>query len=165
MGYAIVKGRYHKGPKKATRKRRVNKPTFDKPTPQKPSALTASEESLVKVLATLDDAEMSKFIGATTYPNPKDVVVGVGRGNGTPTVTVLDDDDDLQTNSGMVYVAGLGGGCGGGFGGGLSTFRGELPKPKGVVPNKTPTIPKEIEGEVVGFIIKKPNGEMVLKFK
>lgn len=166
MGYAIVKGRYHKGPKKNTRKRRFNKPTFDKPTPQKTSGLTASEESLIKVLATMDDADMSKFIEATAYPNPKDVVIGVRGGKVRP--TVLDDDDELQTHSGMVYVAGGHGGFGGfggGFSGGGSTAKPTKTESVVLVPSKTTPPKAEIDGEIVGYIIKKPNGEMVLKFK
>ena len=163
MGYAIPKGRYHKGPKKNTRARKFHKPTFDAPKP-KTNGMAASDEALVKVLAQMDNTSMNTFIKATAHPNPTDVVIVRGA-NGRPKPIVLDDDDVRQTHSGMVYVAGIGGF---GFGGGSRTAHDDETTIV-VVPTRTAKVtapPKtENEGEIVGYIIKKPNGELVLKFK
>lgn len=162
MGYAIPKGRYHKGPKKNTRARKFHKPTFDAPKP-KTNGMSASDEALVKVIAQMDNTSMNTFIKATAHPNPTDVVIVRGA-NGRPKPIVLDDDDVRQTHSGMVYVAGIGGG----FGGGSRTTHDDETTIV-VVPTRTAKVtapPKtETEGEIVGYIIKKPNGELVLKFK
>ena len=165
MGYAVPKGRYHKGPKKNTRARKFHKPTFDAPKPQT-NGMSASDEALVKVLAQMDTTSMSTFVKATAHPNPTDVVIVRGA-NGRPKPIVLDDDDVRQTHRGMVYVAGIGGGFGGGIGGGSRTAHAD--ETIVVVPTRTAKVtapPKtENEGEIVGYIIKKPNGELVLKFK
>ena len=147
MGYAIVKGRYHKGPKKNTRKRRFNKPTFDKPTDEK-----------VKVV-----------------PTAKPTVVVA-----KPTITnsVVSDDRRPSDNGG-----GMGGFIGLLDGLDLSGFGGRRPsaqptaQPTVSKPTAQPTVSKptaqptaqptaDIKGEVVvGYIVRKPNGDLVLKFK
>lgn len=167
MGYAVPKGHYHKGPKKDTRKRKHNKPTF-KPTNTAEAAkpIAASDEALVKLLAQMSDSDMTAFVQATAYPNPTDVVI-VNGSNGRPKPIVLDDDDDRQTHSGMVYVAGIGG-----FGGGAPHHVPESTPPIVAVQTFKPTAVKvkveppktEPKEKVIGEIVRKPNGEIVLRF-
>lgn len=167
MGYAVPKGHYHKGPKKDTRKRKFNKPTF-KPTNTAEAAkpIAASDEALVKLLAQMSDSDMTAFVQATAYPNPTDVVI-VNGSNGRPKPIVLDDDDSRQTHSGMVYVAGIGG-----FGGGAPHHVPESTPPIVAVQTFKPTAVKvkveppktEPKEKVIGEIVRKPNGEIVLRF-
>ena len=167
MGYAVPKGHYHKGPKKDTRKRKYNKPTF-KPTNTAEAAkpMAASDEALVKLLAQMSDSDMTAFVQATAYPNPTDVVI-VNGSNGRPKPIVLDDDDSRQTHSGMVYVAGIGG-----FGGGAPHHVPESTPPIVAVQTFKPTAVKvkveppktEPKEKVIGEIVRKPNGEIVLRF-
>lgn len=167
MGYAIPKGNYHKGPKKTTRKRKCHKPTF-KPTEHATaplSTLSATDGSLISVLTQMSDHDMTAFVTATTYPNPKDVVI-VNGSNGRPKPIVLADSDSRQTHSGMVYVAGLGG-----FGGGSAPHHASESKPPIVaVQTFKPTAVKvgtpktEQKEKVIGEIVRKPNGEIVLRF-
>lgn len=165
MGYAVPKGHYHKGPKKDTRKRKYNKPTF-KPTNTAEAAkpIAASDEALIKVLAQMSDSDMTAFVQATAYPNPTDVVI-VNGSNGRPKPIVLDDDDSRQTHSGMVYVAGIGG-----FGGGAPHHVPESTPPIVAVQTFKPTAVKveppktEPKEKVIGEIVRKPNGEIVLRF-
>lgn len=162
MGYATPKGKYHAGPKKVSRKRRFNKPTFPKPS-ETAKPMAASDEALIKVLAQMSDHDMSTFVSATAYPKPTDVLIVRGS-NGSPKPIVLDDDDSRQTHSGMVYVAGFG------FGGGTPHHVPESTppivgvaaiKPTAVKVVPTKTEPKE---KVIGEIVRKPNGEIVLRF-
>lgn len=165
MGYAIPKGHYHKGPKKDTRKRKFNKPTFPK-TAEAAKPMAASDEALIKVLAQMSDHDMTAFVTATAYPNPRDVVI-VNGSNGRPKPIVLDDTDSRQTHSGMVYVAGIGGVCGG-----APHHGAESAQPIVAVPTFKPTAVKvnvespktETSEKVIGNIVRKPNGEIVLRF-
>lgn len=127
MGYAIVKGKYHKGPKKNTRKRKFNKPTFGKPTDEEVKVVPAAK----------------------------------------PTVTssVVSDDRRPSGNcGGMGGFIGLFGGLD------LSGFGGRRPSAQ---PTAQPTVGKptaqptaDTKGEVVvGYIVRKPNGELVIRFK
>jgi hypothetical protein len=155
MGYAEVKGPYHKGPKKNKKARKFNKPQ---------SSLPPTDEHVIKVLAQMGSADMSTFLEATTYPNPRDVVIVRGT-NGRPRPVVLEDADERQTHSGRVWV----GIADFGLVGGGSCHQPQ-PQPRveavKVKVNVPPVPPKEaIEGEIVGYLIKKPNGEIVVKFK
>ena len=165
MGYATPIVPYHKGPKKNKgqkqnkRARKCNKQPTQ--TVNQNSALSPNDEALVRVLAQMSDRDMQTFVEATTYPRPLDVLLVRGT-DGRPTPIVLDDDDSRQTHSGMVYVCGIGG-----FGGGaphhvpesdppivaVQTFKPKVEPPK--------TEPKE---KVIGEIVRKPNGEIVLRF-
>jgi len=163
MGYAIPKGAYHKGPKKNTRKRKCHKPTAYATAPQ--STLSATDESLIRVLAQMSDHDMTAFVTATAHPNPKDVVI-VNGSNGRPKPIVLADSDSRQTHSGMVYVAGLGG-----SGGGSAPHHvPESTPPIVAVQTFKPTAVKvgtpktEQKEKVIGEIVRKPNGEIVLRF-
>lgn len=152
MGYATVRGNYHKGPKKDKRRRR-NRNAQPKPNTidvlvvgggRKP---TPPDDRTMEVLTEL------LSIGCptqTTRPMPSNgdcgiVVVSEGRGS----------------RGGMAYTASLGG-----FGGGVvGDTPMQTPKPSAPKPT-APTSVELAEGEtLVGFIIRKPNGEMVLKFK
>lgn len=160
MGYAEVRGPYHKGPKKNKRARKFNKPNYG--TQQ--SSLPPTDEHVIKVLAQMGSADMSTFLEATTYPNPRDVVIVRGT-NGRPRPVVLEDADERQTHSGRVWV----GIADFGLVGGGSCHQPQ-PQPRveavKVKVNVPPVPPKEaIEGEIVGYLIKKPNGEIVVKFK
>lgn len=163
MGYAEVKGSYHKGPKKNKRARKFNKPNYG--TPQ--SSLSPTDEHVIKVLAQMGSADMSTFLEATTYPNPRDVVIVRGT-NGRPRPVVLEDADERQTHSGRVWVGIADFGL---VGGGSCHQPQPQPQPKPqprveAVTVKVNVPPKtEIEGEIVGYLIKKPNGEIVVKFK
>lgn len=167
MGYATPKGSYSKGKKRYTRGGKYKKPTF-KPTNTAEAAkpIAASDEALIKVLAQMSDSDMTAFVQATAYPNPTDVVI-VNGSNGRPKPIVLDDDDDRQTHSGMVYVAGIGG-----FGGGAPHHVPESTPPIVAVQTFKPTAVKvkveppktEPKEKVIGEIVRKPNGEIVLRF-
>lgn len=134
MGYAIVKGKYHKGPKKNTRKRKFNKPTFGKPTDEEVKVVTAVKPTVVAA---------------------------------KPTVTnsVVSDDRRPSGNcGGMGGFIGLLGGLD------LSGFGGRRPSAQPTVqpavgkPTAQPTA--DTKGEVVvGYIVRKPNGELVIRFK
>ena len=154
MGFAIIKGKYHKGPKKNARKRAVHKPTF---APLKKPAVAvdtttktlAENATLIKALSTMSGKDMARFIEATANPNPRGCVVAV------PTSLL-----------------------GGGFGGlsgcdlsGLGRSRGRArvvdDEPIVLVPSKTTAKepPKtETSEKVIGQIVRKPNGEIVLRF-
>lgn len=174
MGFANPKGRYHVGPKKKTRSRKFHKPICDEV--KQTSGLNPMDEATIKVLSQMDDTAMGEFVMATAHPNPKDVVIIKENGRVKP--LVLDDNDERQTNRGRVYV-GIGGvGIGVGLGSRPTerhddddretvvviptrTARVAVPTPKVTAPPKM----TETEGEIVGYIIKKPNGELVLKLK
>jgi hypothetical protein len=157
MGYAIPLVPYHKGPKKNKQARKCHKPTFDKPTQS--SALSPNDESLIRVLAQMSDRDMQTFVEATTYPRPLDVLLVRGE-NGRPTPVVLADADSRQTHSGMVYVS-LD--VGGGAPHHVPESEPPIFKPTAVKVNVEP--PKSETGEkVIGNIVRKPNGEIVLKF-
>ena len=174
MGYANTKGHCHLGPKKKTRSRKFRKPICDEV--KQTSGLNPMEEATVKVLSQMDDTAMGEFVMATARPNPKDVVIIKENGRVKP--LVLDDNDERQTNRGRVYV-GLGlGGVGIGVGvGSRPTERHDdddretvvvIPTRTARVATPTPKVtapPPQTEGEIVGYIIKKPNGELVLKLK
>jgi len=165
MGYANPKGRCHVGPKKKTRSRKFHKPICDEV--KQTSGLNPMEEATIKVLSQMDDAAMGEFVMATAHPNPKDVVIIKENGRVKP--LVLDDHDERQTNRGRVYV-GLGVGLGS-----RPTERHDDDDRETVVviPTRTARVaapkvtapPPQTEGEIVGYIIKKPNGELVLKLK
>lgn len=163
MGYATPKGSYSKGKKRYTRGGKYKKPTF-KPTNTAESAkpIAASDEALVKLLAQMSDSDMTAFVQATAYPNPTDVVI-VNGSNGRPKPIVLDDTDSRQTHSGMVYVCGIGGGAPHHVPEStppivaVQTF-----KPTAVKVNVEPT--KTESEKVIGNIVRKPNGEIVLRF-
>lgn len=148
MGYAIVKGKYHKGPKK--NKRRTRSATTATPkTRSRTDSILDDNRDLIKALSEMDNASIATFVGSTAGPNPTGCTLvvhgGECRGGSRP------------SSGGMAYVASLGGGHGG----------GAVAFPKGgrivaVVPNEPTTEPKE---EIVGYIVRKPNGEMVLRFK
>lgn len=154
MGFAIIKGKYHKGPKKNTRKRAVHKPKF---APLKKPAVAvdtttktlAENDTLIKALSTMSGKDMARFIEATANPNPRGCVVAV------PTSL-------------------LGGGFGG-LGGcdlsglGRSKGRARVVDDEAIVlaPSKTTAKepPKtETSEKVIGQIVRKPNGEIVLRF-
>jgi hypothetical protein len=139
MGYAIVKGKYHKGPKKNTRKRVARKPVFAQPT----------------------DLEPKKVIDL-------DTAIGVG----TAIVKALSTERDTRPVD-TAPRGGFSGGFGGGFGGlegcdlsGLGRGRrsgGCVDDPVPVTPSKAPTATEASE-KVIGQIVRKPNGEIVLRF-
>lgn len=162
MGFGTPKGSYTRGKKRYTRTSKYQKPTFPKPSEVKhTTAVKPTDEALIKVLAQMSDHDMSTFVTATAYPKPTDVLIVRGS-NGTPKPIVLDDDDSRQTHSGMVYLAGFGGGAPHHVPESnppivaVQTFKPTAVK---VVPTKTE--PKE---KVIGEIVRKPNGEIVLRF-
>lgn len=138
MGYAIVKGKYHKGPKKNTRKRVARKPTFAQPTDLEPKKVIDLGTAIAKALSTERDTR------------PVDTAPRGG------------------------FCGGFGG-FGGGFGGlegcdlsGLGRRRGggcvDDPVPvTPSTPSKAPTATENTE-KVIGQIVRKPNGEIVLRF-
>lgn len=149
MGYAIVKGKYHKGPKKNKRRTRSATAASKQQTTSRNDSVLNDNRDLIKALSEMDNASIATFVGATAGPNPTGctlIVHGGERSGGS-----------RPSSGGMAYVASLGGGHGG----------GAVAFPKGgrivaVVPNEPTTEPKE---EIVGYIVRKPNGEMVLRFK
>lgn len=163
MGIGKPFGSYHKGAKKNTRKRKCNVPQFDKPTA--PSQVRSHTDrvlednrNLIAALAQLDGRSMATFIENTAGPNPRGVVLTV-RG-GTPT----------HRGSESVSFPIGGGHCGDGFprGGvivGVAPMHNKpqpQPQPQ---PQPKPSIKLAQGEEVVGYIVKKANGEMVLRFK
>ena len=151
MGYADVHGSYHKGPKKNKRARKNNIPRFEEAKPTKP--LSAADEAVIGLLGQMDAPSMTAFVKATAYPNPMDVVIVTPCG-GRPRPIVLDETDARQTHSGRVYIGGV-------VGVGVGVPSQPKPQPK---PTVTVNVPKD-EGEIVGYIIRKTNGELVLKMK
>lgn len=153
MGYAIVKGKYHKGPKKNTRKRVARKPVFAQPT----------------------DLEPKKVIDL-------DTAIGVG----TAIVKALSTERDTRPVDTAPRGGFSGGDCGG-FGGGFGGFGGGFGGLEGCdlsglgrgrrsggcvddpvpvtpsTPSKAPTATEASE-KVIGQIVRKPNGEIVLRF-
>lgn len=170
MGFANPKGRYHVGPKKKTRSRKFHKPICDEV--KQTSGLNPMDEATIKVLSQMDDTAMGEFVMATAHPNPKDVVIIKENGRVKP--LVLDDNDERQTNRGRVYV-GIGGvGIGVGLGSRPTERHDDddretvvvIPTRTARVATPTPKVTApQTEGEIVGYIIKKPNGELVLKLK
>lgn len=155
MGYATVRGHYHKGPKKNKKARRQstpNKPSINvlvvgggsKPTPH-------DDDRTVEVLS-----ELLTRPTQTARPMPSNGDCGI----------VVVQGESRGSRGGMGYIASLGGF--GGFGGGVvGDAPMQTPKPSAPKPTAPkPTTSVELaEGEtLVGFIIRKPNGEMVLKF-
>lgn len=170
MGFGTPKGSYTRGQKRYTRTSKYKKPTFKPIETAKPfevkqtTAVKATDESLIKVLAQMNDHDMTAFVSATAFPKPTDVLIVRGT-NGRPKPIVLDDDDDRQTHSGMVYLAGFGG-----LGGSAPHHVPESTPPIVGVATIKPTAvkvepPKAETGEkVIGNIVRKPNGEIVLRF-
>ncbi len=167
MGFGTPKGSYTRGKKRYTRTSKYQKPTFKPIETAKPSTvLKPTDEALIKVLAQMSDHDMTAFVTATAYPNPTDVVI-VNGSNGRPKPIVLDDSDSRQTHSGMVYVAGIGD-----FGGGATHHGAESAQPIVAVQTFKPTAVKvkveppktEPKEKVIGEIVRKPNGEIVLRF-
>ena len=152
MGYATVRGHYHKGPKKTKHRNRNAQPKPNtigvlvvgggsKPTPHDDRTMEVLSELLTRPTQTARPMPSNGGCGIV-------VVQSEGRGS-----------------SGMAYTASLGG-----FGGGvvgdapMQTPKPTAPKPTAPKPS-APTSVELAEGEtLVGFIIRKPNGEMVLKF-
>ena len=157
MGIGKPFGSYHKGAKKNTRKRKCNVPQFD----NKPSQVRSHTDrvlednrNLIAALAQLDGRSMATFIENTAGPNPRGVVLTV-RG-GTPT----------HRGSESVSFPIGGGHCGDGFprGGvivGVAPMHNK-PQPQ---PQPQPSVKLAQGEEIVGYIVKKANGEMVLRFK
>jgi hypothetical protein len=146
MGYAIVKGKYHKGPKKNKRRTRSATTAAKPQTRSRTDAILDDNRDLIKALSEMDNASIATFVGATAGPNPTGCTIVVHGG----------ECSGSRPSGGMAYVAGLGG-----------HGAGAVPFPKGgrivaVVPNEPTAEPKE---EIVGYIVRKPNGEMVLRFK
>ncbi len=142
MGYATPKGKYHRGPKKTTRRTRS---ATVKPTRSRTDAVLEGNKTLIKALSEMDNANIATFVGSTALPNPTGCTLVVHGGSSSGN----------RPSGGMAYVASLGGR------GGSDTF------PSGgrivaVVPHKPAEEPKE---EIVGYIVRKTNGEMVLRFK
>jgi len=154
MGYATVRGHYHKGPKKNKRRNRNAQPKPNtisvlvvgggsKPTPH-------DDDRTVEVLS-----ELLTRPTQTARPMPSNGDCGI----------VVVQSEGRGSCGGMAYTASLGG-----FGGGvvgdapMQTPKPSAPKPSAPKPS-APTSVELAEGEtLVGFIIRKPNGEMVLKF-
>ena len=164
MGFGTPKGSYTRGKKRYTRTSKYQKPTFKPIETAKPSevkqttAVKPTDDAIIKVLAQMSDHDMTAFVTATAHPNPKDVVI-VNGSNGRPKPIVLDESDYRQTHSGMVYVAGLG------FGGGAPHHVPESTPPiVGVATIKPTAVKAEPKEKVIGEIVRKPNGEIVLRF-
>ena len=172
MGFGTPNGSYTRGKKRYNRDGKYKKPTFKPIDTAKPSevkqtkTVKPTDEALIKVLAQMSDSDMTAFVTATAHPNPTDVVIVHGS-NGRPKPIVLDDTDSRQTHSGMVYVAGIGG-----FGGGAPHHVPESTPPIVAVQTFKPTAVKvkveppktEPKEKVIGEIVRKPNGEIVLRF-
>ena len=160
MGIGKPFGSYHKGAKKNTRRKRCNIPTFD----NKPSQVRSHTDrvlednrNLIAALAQLDSRSMATFIENTAGPNPRGVILTV-RG-GTPS----------HRGSESVSFPIGGGHCGDGFPRG-GVIVGVAPMPQSQSqpqpqPKPQPSVKLAQGEEVVGYIVKKPNGEMVLRFK
>lgn len=161
MGIGKPFGSYHKGAKKALRNRKCNVPHFDKPSQVRSHNASHTDRvlednrNLIAALAQLDSRSMATFIEHTAGPNPRGVILTVRGGSpsqrGTESVTFP-----------------IGGGhCGDGFPrGGVIVGVAPMPQPKPQPqPQPQPSVKLAQGEEVVGFIIKKPNGEMVLRFK
>jgi hypothetical protein len=156
MGYATVRGHYHKGPKKTKHRNRNAQPKPNtigvlvvgggsKPTPH--------DDRTMEVLTEL--LSIGSRPTQTARPMPSNGDCGI----------VVVQSEGRGSRSGMAYTASLGG-----FGGGvvgdapMQTPKPSAPKPTAPKPS-APTSVELAEGEtLVGFIIRKPNGEMVLKF-
>ena len=155
MGYATVRGHYHKGPKKSKKARRQstpNKPSVNVLVVGGGSKPTPHDDRTMEVLTEL--LSIGSRPTQTARPMPS---------NGGCGVVVVQSEG--RGSSGMAYTASLGG-----FGGGvvgdapMQTPKPSAPKPTAPKPS-APTSVELAEGEtLVGFIIRKPNGEMVLKF-
>lgn len=155
MGYATVRGHYHKGPKKSKKARRQstpNKPSVNVLVVGGGSKPTPHDDRTMEVLTEL--LSIGSRPTQTARPMPS---------NGGCGVVVVQSEG--RGSSGMAYTASLGG-----FGGGvvgdapMQTPKPSAPKPTAPKPT-APTSVELAEGEtLVGFIIRKPNGEMVLKF-
>lgn len=158
MGYATVRGNYHKGPKKSKKARRQstpNKPNINVLVVGGGSKPTPHDDRTVEVLAELLTTARPT---QTARPMPSNGGCGI----------VVVQSEDRGSRGGMAYTASLGGF--GGFGGGvvgdtpMQTPKPSAPKPTAPKPS-APMSVELAEGEtLVGFIIRKPNGEMVLKF-
>lgn len=163
MGFGTPKGSYTRGKKRYNRDgKKYKKPTFKPSEVKQTTAVKPTDEALIKVLAQMSDHDMSTFVSATAYPKPTDVLIVRGS-NGSPKPIVLDDDDDRQTHSGMVYVAGFG------FGGAPHHVPESTPPIVGVAaikPTAVKVVPTKTETseKVIGNIVRKPNGEIVLRF-
>jgi len=156
MGYATVRGHYHKGPKKNKHCNRNAQPKPNtigvlvvgggsKPTPH--------DDRTMEVLSEL--LSIGSRPTQTARPMPSNGDCGI----------VVVQSEGRGSRGGMAYTASLGG-----FGGGvvgdapMQTPKPTAPKPSAPKPS-APTSVELAEGEtLVGFIIRKPNGEMVLKF-
>ena len=141
MGYATVRGHYHKGPKKNKKARRQSTPS--KPAPH--------DDRTMEVLTEL--LSIGSRPTQTARPMPSNGDCGI----------VVVQSEGRGSCGGMAYTASLGG-----FGGGvvgdapMQTPKPSAPKPTAPKPSTSVEL---AEGEMlVGFIIRKPNGEMVLKF-
>lgn len=164
MGIGKPFGSYHKGAKKNTRKRKCNIPSFD----NKPSQVRSHSDShtdrvlednrnLIAALAQLDSRSMATFIENTAGPNPRGVILTVH--GGTPS----------HRGSESVSFPIGGGHCGDGFPRGgiivdVAPMHHSQPQPQ-PQPKPQPSVKLAQGEELVGYIIKKPNGEMVLRFK
>jgi hypothetical protein len=146
MGYATVRGKYHKGPKKNTKRRARSASVKPATRVSHTDRVLDDNRDLIKALAGLNPTDLATFVNTTAGPNPTGC-----------TLVVHGGEPSGHSGGGMAYVASLGGGhCGTG-----AAF------PRGgsivaVVPNEPTAEPKE---EIVGYIVRKPNGEMVLRFK
>ena len=165
MGFGTPNGSYTRGKKRYNRDGKYKKPTFKPIETAKPSevkqtkTVKPTDEALIKVLAQMNDHDMTTFVSATAFPKPTDVLIVRGT-NGRPKPIVLDDDDDRQTHSGMVYLAGFGG-----FGGGAPHHVPESTPPiVGVATIKPTAVKTEQKEKVIGEVVRKPNGEIVLRF-
>lgn len=155
MGYATVRGHYHKGPKKSKKARSQstpNKPSINVLVVGGGSKPTPHDDRTMDVLTEL--LSIGGRPTQTARPMPS---------NGDCGIVVVQSEG--RGSSGMAYTASLGG-----FGGGvvgdapMQTPKPSAPKPTAPKPT-APTSVELAEGEtLVGFIIRKPNGEMVLKF-
>ena len=166
MGIGRPFGSYHKGNKKNTRKRKCNIPSFD----NKPSHVRSHSDShtdrvlednrnLIAALAQLDSRSMATFIEHTAGPNPRGVILTV-RGGST----------SQRGTESVAFPIGVGGGhCGDGFPrGGVIVGVAPMPQPQPQPqpqPKPQPSVKLAQGEEIVGYIIKKPNGDMVLRFK
>lgn len=159
MGYAKPNDKYFRGQKKG-RSRNNSIPTFDRPSQARPSQVRTSvraqshgdildeNKDFIRALSAMSAADMRTFETATAGPNPTGCILAVRSGtasNRRPTSVVVP----------------IGGGCGSFPQGGVIV---------GVTPlsTKVPSTPKPSATpkteEVIGVIVRKPNGEIVLRF-